>query len=423
MQYQSLLYEEANLRKEVSVCRDFQYENPEPELISELDFLNSKDGKEHTKKQKGLGASDNDKAALHALQLSRLSAELDSRKTLVQVADSLDEEKRRLQLANKKQLEFLNSLQSKVANVYKTALPIRQELGSGDDVPTPDPNVRFLPRPLYTLFYLTHALMTTSQSSVRVRIDGDIEAAERLYNENLAADGLIATEREAHTSRDDTGSRGAEDVEEKKVEDSSDAACHPLSLILEVPLDPNDASEAVQLCFSYSSSMKRVYVVLFTSGSSSMKENGPSELHQYLLLHLYKDDSGEDLLDIDQKGNIKYKSHGVPYWWVQQLCGLYYPHPREPFTDKPSVADVIVRIQRRYATKIHLASQLSCLSKLFFSIFFLFLSLAPVMFFILSLLDSLSLSLLVSFLSLPLSLSLSLYISPFLCHPSSIHSH
>lgn len=134
---QNLLYQKAQLSKEIATANRTTVETMPSSLIDEADF-----------RATGRG----DGLEEHQYRIARLTWELEERKRLVHELEQMETEKSQVSSHIASTRQFLNTLQEKLAAVSKACLPFQAEFGKVKEMATTPQEAYKLAPPLFVLF-------------------------------------------------------------------------------------------------------------------------------------------------------------------------------------------------------------------------------------------------------------------------------
>ncbi len=279
----------------------------------------------------------------------------------------------------------------------------------------------YLPAPLYTLYHAISSYRVIYGSTLTATIDGNVQRAKALFE---AAASDIKSSDSSDDSSSAAAGTGGPSTKRQRLEVTGSAAAggadhkhtsangvaapqvgggggstaaaaaaaialqqqqamaemltlHPLSVVVSMKVNgagagTGGAAAAVEVSFRFRY-LSNLHVATVTPDLAAGGKQWASD-HHWILTNLYPDDSGVELpnaiepLLYKAKLNTLRLDHlqfGTPYRWVQSLCGLQYLHPRlqnAQTTHPVSIADVVRRLERRFATRTNLLKQLTVLS-------------------------------------------------------------
>jgi Fms-interacting protein/Thoc5 len=322
----------------------------------------------------------------HRFNLNRLTFEMQQRKRLISQVEEMNAKKVTLQSSNTQQKQFMAGLGDQVSQVHKGALDLYRKFPHPDQPCMPEPASDALPAPLYTLYHAATIYKQTQHEAadLNITIDGDVSAARealaRLADDNnnnnnsdpvlhIAKRAKLAASHDSDVKSTSTSATATTTSTASALINNAIASTavpfavlsksFPLTVTLELSIDGN----RTKLRFSYLPKLRVVTLLLLAGSRKSIR------LPTQSLMHLYRDDTGKALgKDPSGQGTLDYNKIGVPFRWVQSLCGIFYPHPggRDEQEQTPTIPDVLDRIRRRFTSRHIISEQLAALSRLSF---------------------------------------------------------
>uniref|UniRef100_A0A182P603 Uncharacterized protein n=1 Tax=Anopheles epiroticus TaxID=199890 RepID=A0A182P603_9DIPT len=361
LQLQNLLYEAEHLKREVQRCYMFKSQDEEIELVPVEEF--------YEKAPESVSRPDKTKTDEHARRIARLEWELQQRKEL----DAHLKELLTLKQAIEKEIvgksERLDSLGPRLRDLLIATRPLQEAL----EMPIEkgwktQKTVRLLPHPLYLLYANVTAYGEACDNLLTTSIHGDEEEAKQ-----IASSGN-AYEAETHCGSD-SGNNFHDRVDSDNDENDHEVdrgvkkrhhrrhiktnlaeqrreklfKPHPLSVTITIrakdypsTLSNDSPSPGISLTFSYLPNMQ---VVTTNISLVDFRSTGVAACDvlstDSVLNELFRGDRGIECpnprikyqlqnvsIDISQlAGILREKNLGIPFLWVQKLCGLEYISP------------------------------------------------------------------------------------------------
>jgi THO complex subunit 5 len=268
----------------------------------------------------------------HALMLARLAHELSERKRLRARVAELQAECAAHRKANGELEAFLGGLKSKLTGLADTSRPLQQFMVL-PNATRPDSErsaTAALPTPLYVLFAAANGYRDACDSTLSVRIDGDVAAAASFSTDT-----------------------------EKPL------APFPLSIVLVFQLGDAAHSSTVPIRCAFLPALNLITITVLTA------DHKPAGVgSQDVLVNLIPDDKG----DVSPNPAHHFGAHGRalkfdaaarPYRWAQSLGGLdFVPLARAPQLDqRASVSALLTMLKQRLVARRALATQIKSLSE------------------------------------------------------------
>lgn len=380
LELQNLLYEVMHMKKEIEQCLNFTSKDEEIDLVPVEEF--------YSEAPPEVSKPDITKDNPHQQMLARLDWELQQRKKLASQKESIVKKKVLIEEEIKKKTDYLGSLKPRLDTIMKATLPVQDFMGMPIEMERIQcETAQFLPRPLYVLFVQAKAYHDACDKKMLVEIVGDIQEAKNFYNqENDKVEESDESENEIDIpeEEDNKHRKHKKEKEKSRLEEQRKSLLrkHPLSIRMDIRC--KDGFEIslqlyhipklhictvnVSLDFSEEHQGPTVAATSLLSNSQILKDlmcddaglHSPDPTNSHLLQKLGMKDVASYIEDI-----------GLPYYWVQWICGLHYL-PDEPI--KTYVAEsavsyqhlqgVIKAIKARITTRLTLQKQLVQLEKL-----------------------------------------------------------
>ncbi|XP_065213059.1 THO complex subunit 5 homolog [Planococcus citri] len=370
LQWQNLLYETHHLKKEITKCLSFKSKDEHIELIPLDEFYKSA--------PQSISRPEITKKDRHQLRLARLEWELKQRKMLAETFHDLEKEKEQVALDIKKREDRIENLGPMIRNILTVTKPMQEHLS----LPMPQIQVEpelaeLLPHPLYFLSIQVDAMREACDSLLKIRIDGDKEAAAR-FNNNLSEltsfeESDSDEESQNHHHRRKTKKQIREEKKKKLL------MKHPLTVNVQIFLKDK---RSITIPFAYLINLRIVTVMPIVNIDSSL--DGVCCRHllepRNILNGLFDQDYGSESpnaannYQLQQLGlDFDIFSLGIPYAWAQKLCGLDFT--RRTSNDnfivdaktnaaQRNLSITVAKIRRHFQTIVDLCDQLREIDKL-----------------------------------------------------------
>ncbi|KAK7601975.1 hypothetical protein V9T40_009416 [Parthenolecanium corni] len=370
LQWQNLLYETHHLKKEISNCMSFKSKDEHIDLIPVEEFYESAPETitrpEITKKDR------------HRLRLAQLEWELTQRKVLAETCNELMIEKDKTASEIRKKKDRIENLIPMIKNILSATKPVQEYLGlSSSQIQTEPELAQLLPPPLYFLSIQANAMEEATGDSVKLTIIGDKDSAARF---NTAVTESIAVEYsdsedegQSHHHRRKTKSQ----IKEEKIKKL--LTKHPLSAKLQISLKDGNS---LSITFHHLVNLRIISIipVANTKGFDGLSCRHLLE-SRHLLNGLYDKDYGErspnpaNTYQLEQLG-IEYNplELGLPYFWVQKLCGLDFTNRNRPVdqaldrktnAEQRNISVIVQKVRQHFRSVVDLCEQIQDFEKLF----------------------------------------------------------
>mmetsp|Transcript_13555 Transcript_13555/g.17587 ORF Transcript_13555/g.17587 Transcript_13555/m.17587 type:complete len:651 (-) Transcript_13555:104-2056(-) len=354
LQLQNLLYEKAYLLREIHRCRAFDLtETKKIELISLQEFKNKAE------------VSLSEETDPHALQMNRLSYELQQRKQLLDDLKLKKVEKVKVQESTANQKSFIGEIPSKLDAVEKATQGLQEYFGSNISKRMQRHQLcRQLPTPLYVIYSQLEAYgdafggVTMKVEETTADIDNGSKEDDNGKSKKRPMDSDLKSpsKRKKRSKRSVSPAAHDEDTEEEEeAEQQLDVyKAHPHTVRARLR-----SKQGVDVMLRFEL-LEALDVVTVTA-----------EAHQALLANLFPNDTGVFLprtvakYTETQERNTIFPSHlkGRPYKWAQWLAGLTYLDPSMPNHSQPSTREIVENVLTRVRAQEALSAQLEVLGK------------------------------------------------------------
>ncbi|KAK8407639.1 hypothetical protein O3P69_002291 [Scylla paramamosain] len=337
LQLQNLLYEVAHLKKEVRRCLDFQSADQEIDLVPVEQF--------YVEAPEDISRPTETVENLHEQRLARLQWELVQRRDQTQLFDKLTKEKEAVAEAISEQERKLASLAPRINTILEATRPLQVALDLPIDAKREQQRiVQLLPSPLYTLWVQVSAYGEAFDSSIKVEVFGDMEAARKLITkeEEPRADIYSESDNEQDQQEENLSrKKRSHKAQKMDADDLDDGVRQTLGLHpLNVKVTVNTKGNSVVVSFHY----MQVLRIITAKCTVFLQENLKAALTDVisgdtLLSCLFPEDDGHNS---PNPANFFQLSHihinlsdhlattGRPYKWAQHLAGLSFSSYQQP---------------------------------------------------------------------------------------------
>ncbi|XP_066917125.1 THO complex subunit 5 homolog [Clytia hemisphaerica] len=379
---QNLLYELMHVKKEIQKCMNFSSKDEELDLV-DLD-------KFYEEAPESVSQPAITKENPHQQMLARLDFEMKKRKELNVSKSEFVEQKKKTEVEINQKADYLSNLKPRLEQILKASRPVQEYMNIPFEAEAIlQEKAQFLARPLYVLYIQAKAYKEVCDENLEMDIEGDLMEAKSLFfsddvtEDNDALSDISDTETEAEIDENRGGSsrkHAKKDKERLKEQQNKLLQSHPLKISLTI--QEKDAFK-VQLTFHHYPALKinaiNVQVTLLSKYESFAKS--PLLSSQNILQDLCCLDTGKtspNSANTYQMERLKlsaFENHisklGLPYFWVQWICGLNYLPNEEITCSLPDAAvsvkhfqKVVRAIKSRVRSRLSLHEQVSSLERL-----------------------------------------------------------
>jgi len=377
---QNLHYEILRMKKEIEKCMNFSSKDEEIDLVS-LDKFYLDAPEEITKP----GITKHDP---HKQMLARLAWEMKTRKELALKKTGCLEGKKKIQLEIDEKSEYLVNLKPRLDQIIKSSLPVQEFMGMPIEADRLIfEKAQFLPHALYVLYVQAKAYKDACDKEMAVDIGGDIvDVKSNFLSDDIKADfsDESDTEQNNDTIEDDQkrGRKSKMDKKELRIIEQQKRLfqSHPLTVTIKI----SHANQYdLNMKFSYISALRITAVDVSIELDEELKIFSCNSLLEptVMLKDLLSVDSGKEspnptnAYQLKRHGITDFLSYmspiGIPYYWVQWLCGMNYLPGKENQCLVPNTTlsvthfqSVIQTITLRLESRLALVKQLQLLQQL-----------------------------------------------------------
>ena len=380
LELQNLLYEVMHMKGEIEQCLNFTSKDEEIDLVPIEEF--------YAEAPPEVSKPEITKDDPHQQMLARLDWELQQRKKLASEKEGIVKKKVVIEEEIKKKTDYLGSLKPRLDSIMKATLPVQDFMGMPIEMERIQcETAQFLPRPLYVLFVQAKAYRDACDKGMSVEIIGDIQEAKSFHSqENDEVQDSDDSDNEIDVPEEEENKRRKhkKEKERHRLEEQRKSLLrrHPLSI--KIGIKCRDGFEiSIQLYHIPKLHICTVNVSLDCSEEHQTPTVAASSLlsSSGILKDLMCSDAGLQSPDptnyhLFQKLSMKDFSFyigeiGIPYYWVQWICGLHYlpDQPIKTYVAESAVSyqhlqGVIKAIKARITTRLTLQKQLVQFEKL-----------------------------------------------------------
>jgi len=377
---QNLHYEILRMRKEIEKCMNFSSKDEEIDLVSVDKF--------YQEAPPEVSKPDATKKDPHKQMLARLAWELKTRKELAVKKAEFLEGKKKIQLEIDEKSDYLVNLKPRLDQIIRASLPVQEFMGMPIEAERLIfEKAQFLPRSLYVLYVQAKAFKDACDNGMTVGIEGDItEAKSELISENVKEDLSDDSDTETHETGEEGQKRGSRMTRSEKQQQHNEARqkrlfeTHPLTVVIQI-------SRANQ--YDLHMKFSHLPVLRITAVSVKIELNHELQVFSFnsllepsvILRDLLSPDTGKaspnptNKYQLNKLGVTDFSTHmtpiGVPYYWVQWICGMNYLPDEEIQSLIPNSAlsikhfqSVVQTITSRLDARLSLVKQLQLLEQL-----------------------------------------------------------
>ena len=316
---QNLLYEKANLLREIKACREFAtVETDKIELMDERAF-------EKTAPPELAAAST--KSDPHKRLLNRLSHEHIVRKDLVEKVRALKEKREDVEKSNIEKKDFLVGLPDRLEEIEQATRPLQKYFGASlSDRVVRQERVQKLPAPLFVCYCQLES-----------------------YGDSFGGVAVDVADSGEPPSRSSTPKKRKR--EDGDVDEEGDAAMSSVSSAVDTyAISGVKVLAKLEVKGGLSLSLK--FTHLPNLEAVAVEVDGKSGL----LANLFPDDTGQHIRHVTYPKQRRER----PYKWVQWLGGIY---KAESASSRPSTKLIVDKILQRALAQQSLNAQLEVLSQ------------------------------------------------------------
>jgi len=392
---QNLLYELMHMKKEIQKCMNFSSKDEELDLL-EVDKFYEEAPQEIS--QPSL-TKDNP----HQQMLARLDFELEKRKELASAKEELVSQKKNTEQDINQKSDYLTNLKPRLEQILKASRPVQEYMKIPLEAEAVlQETAQFLARPLYVLYIQAKAFKDVCDANLEIDIEGDLLEAKNLFfadnnNDDSSSSSSSRNGEEAETngfsdlSETETEAeleekRGSRNKHQKKDEGklkhkkSHLLRVHPLKVSLTIT--EKDAFK-VKLVFHHYIALKINAVKIEVTLTDKYEAFNQSSLfsHTSILQDLCCFDTGKvspnpaNTYQLEELKMEPFENYitdiGIPYFWVQWVCGLNYLPNQENVCATPDASTcvkhfqkVVRAVKQRMRSRIALQEQVLSLEQL-----------------------------------------------------------
>jgi len=377
LELQNLLYEVMHMKKEIEKCMNFSSKDEEIDLVPIEKFYQDAPAE--------LSKPDETKTDEHKQMLARLAWELKHRKELAAKKNEFVEQKKKIEVEISEKSDYLVNLKPRLDQIIKATLPVQEFMGMPLEAERLIfEKAQFLPRPLYVLYIQAKAFKDVCDKGMTVTIDGDILEAKADFHSEDQPDFSddSDTEQNDGVEENNRGRKSKKEEAESRLEVQRKRLFtkHSLTVVIKIC---KEGHYTLCLEFSHLTALRISTVDVKLELNEDLQTYSlNSLLEPNLLLKdlLSKDDgkvspnpsNGYQLNKLGMSDFLSYlKGEGIPYYWVQWICGMNYSPDEEIQSHVPDSTlsvkhfqSVIKTIKSRLDARISLLKQLQLLEQL-----------------------------------------------------------
>lgn len=380
---QNLLYELMHVKKEIQKCMTFSSKDEEIDLVDVDKF--------YEEAPPSISQPELTKDNPHQQMLARLDWELKKRKELAAAKDTLSSQKKKTEAEINQKVDYLCNLKPRLEQIVKASRPVQEYMKIPLEAEALlQEKAQFLARPLYVLYIQAKAYKDVCDSNIDVDIKGDLLEAKTLFYQDFGNENIElseASETETETEVEEAKGKGKRegrkhkrDKEKLTKHQTQLLKHHPLTVVLSVK--EKDTFE-VKLKFHHYPSLKinTVKIEVTMKGVYESHNRSPLLTASNILQDLLSSDNGKEspnTANTYQLQRLKMDSFesyisgiGIPYFWVQWVCGLNYLPNEDPTSSTPDASlsvkhfqNVVKKIRARLRSRLALQEQVLSLEKL-----------------------------------------------------------
>ncbi|KAK3762766.1 hypothetical protein RRG08_014474 [Elysia crispata] len=245
----------------------------------------------------------------HQQMLSRLEWELEQRKQLSEQLTKTKSDKEKMSQDIQSKQDYLDTLQPKLSEVLKATRPVQDYLDMPyDRIREEHEKAQHLPVPLYVLYMQVSAYHEACDKSLKVSIQGDVDAAKSLTTFTFEPDDESDSDQDDQDKPD--SKRRRKNQEARKLEKKNRVLKkHPLCVELDL-LSGGDAD--LQLTFYYCLALNIITVNVKVANEAKLKTScvsgGDLLSADQILDELYPGDHGNESPNV--ANHYELKRHG-----------------------------------------------------------------------------------------------------------------